>query len=136
MFYISKPTNKSKYNLNKIAMINIPILRNFRASEFIQFCKDVLSLCKKADPKKLQIDEPLSDFEASTVKLDDIFKVSKASGITQVLSKLDDRRDEGVICYRKLSDGYTHHFNAEKADAGEKLIAAIDNYGSNIYKLN
>ena len=55
---------------------------------------------------------------------------------TAELATLDERRDNGIICLRKLADGYINHHDPAKRQAGKRLLNAIDKYGRQISKMN
>lgn len=116
-----------------ITSINFGQLRH---SEVIQFFDSIASLCAANNPEKLKIITPLQAFIDANKKVNESFKPSLYSTITKKLEELDARRDEAIVCLRKIADGYTNHFDVKKQKAGETLIKVIDKYGSSLSRLN
>lgn len=107
-----------------------------RISESVQFFSDVLAVCKNSNPADLNIQKPWTALDNSLKLLGQSFKKEQASVFTAELIALDQRRDHGIICLRKLADGYTNHHVVEKQQAARKLLIVIDKYGRNISKMN
>lgn len=107
-----------------------------RIPESNQFFGDVLGVCKKADPVALNFQAQFLGLEESHQELNKSFKKQKASMRTAELALLDARRDDAIICLRKLVDGYTNHHDESKKVAGKLLKLTIDKYGRQISKMN
>jgi len=107
-----------------------------RISERIQFFNDVLALSKNNNPAELNIQKPLSELDKSFKLLNHSFKKEEASGHTVDLTALDYRRDQGIICLRKIADAFTNHHLEAKQKAGRLLLKAIDKYGKSISRMN
>jgi hypothetical protein len=107
-----------------------------RISEGIQFFGDVITVCEKANPAELNIQPQWSELKKSYKLLTNSFKKEQSSMLTAELATVDYRRDQGIICFRKLADGFTNHFDNAKAQAGKLLLTAIDKYGKQISKMN
>ena len=107
--------------------------RKLRVSEFIQFLKDVIYICKNIDPAKLN--SRLKPLEESVNTLDAVFK-QRGSDLTKEVAMLDDRRDNAFVCLSKMTNAYGYHFDEAKIDAAEKIDEVLDRYGSSIQKLN
>lgn len=107
-----------------------------RLSESVQFYSDVLTVCKNGNPAALNIQQQCTALEKSFALLSQSFKKEQASLLTGDLIAHDLRRDNAIICLRKLADGYTNHHDATKQKAGNQLLVVIDKYGSSISKMN
>ena len=107
-----------------------------RISESVQFFNDVLTVCKNSNPAELNIQKPWNALDKSFNLLNGSFKKESASAFTTELSALDQRRDQGIICLRKLADAYTNHHAVAKQKAAGKLLIVIDKYGRSISKMN
>lgn len=113
-----------------------PLFNAYRVSEYIQFYADVLKLCSQNTEAATQVQTQLDAFTASTQALQNTFKVSQASDITTELSELDARRDQLIICLRKMADAYTDHYDPDLQAAAKTLLNCIDKYGKRIYHMN
>lgn len=117
-------------------MINAIKNPKLRISEGAQFFGDVITVCEKANPAELNIQKQCSELKKSYKLLTDSFKKEQSSMLTAQLARVDYRRDQAIICFRKLADGFTNHFDSTKAQAGKLLLTAIDKYGKQISKMN
>jgi hypothetical protein len=107
-----------------------------RLSESVQFYSDALTVCKNVNPAELNIQKPWSALDSSFALLNQSFKKDQASLLTGDLIAQDLRRDDAIICLRKLADSYTNHHDAAKQKAGNQLLMVIDKYGSGISRMN
>ena len=107
--------------------------RKLRVSEFIQFLKDVIYICKNNDPEKLN--PRLKPLEESVNTLDAVFK-KRGSDLTKEVARLDDRRDNAFLCFSAMTRAYGYHFDEAKVNAAEKIEALLDRYGDSIEKLS
>jgi hypothetical protein len=107
-----------------------------RIAESTQFFGDVLNICKQSNPAELNIKTQWSELETSYKTLNERFKKTPASLKTAELATLDERRDNAIVCLRKLADGYTNHHDGAKKQAGKQLLIAIDKYGKSISRMN
>lgn len=117
-------------------MIKTVYFQMLWVSEFIQFLKNVISICKENDPAALNIDTRLSLLEESFNNLEDIFKKEQGSDLTEEIAALDERRDKALISLGLLAKGYANYFEVKISQAAEKILNIIDRYGNRIYKLN
>jgi hypothetical protein len=117
-------------------MINSALLGRFRISEFIQFMSNVLMIVKQHGPDKLKLRALYLSLLQNYESLQEAYKRGTNSGITPQLTRLDERRDQAIICLRQIAEGYTHHFNDKLKTAGEQILACIDKYGNRLYSLN
>ena len=104
-----------------------------RVSEFIQFLKDVINICKGNDPEKLN--PRLKSLEENVNSLDAVFK-KRGSDLTKEIAMLDDRRDNAFLCFSAMTRAYGYHFDDAKMNAAEKIEALLDRYGDSIEKLS
>jgi hypothetical protein len=125
--------NNLKYFFTMLNKIKNPKLR---ISESIQFIGDVLSVCKKSNPTELNIQTQWTDLDQSFKPLNNSFKKSEASLLTAELAAQDDRRDNAIVCLRKLANGFTNHHDDDKQNAGRQILLTIDKYGRQISKIN
>ncbi|MGM0532295.1 MAG: DUF6261 family protein [Bacteroidota bacterium] len=110
--------------------------RKLWVSEFIQFLKDVISICRQNDPAKLNINTRVTLLEEIVNRLDAVFKKEQGSVFTEELVTLDERRDKAFLCLTMLAKAYGYHFDEAKLEAAEKIDALLERYGSSIQKLN
>lgn len=108
----------------------------YRNSESVQFFTDVVELCHKNNSEALNLATPLDKLEQNNTILNASFKKNQKSDLTELLTSYDQRRDDALVGLRKVADGYTHHFDAQKRVAGEDVLQAIDKYGSSIHRFN
>ena len=107
--------------------------RKLRVSEFIQFLKDVIYICKNIDPAKLN--SRLKALEESVNALDAVFK-KRGSDLTKEVATLDYRRDNAFLCFSAMIRAYGYHFDEAKMNAAEKIETLLDRYGDSIEKLS
>lgn len=117
-------------------MINKPSFNFYRQSESLQFFEDVATLCNKNNVDKLKIGNQSQQLILINQKLQASFKPDLHSQITEQLSELDQRRDNAVICLRKIADGFINHYDAQKQKAGKTIVQVIDKYGSSLSRMN
>ncbi len=116
--------------------MNTPNYRKFRTNEYAQFFQDVYTICTANNPISLKIETQTDSLNQINISLADVFKKNYGSEITEKVVYYDNRRDEAIICLRKLADGYTNHFNEAYKESALRILHTIDKYGSQIYKLN
>ncbi len=117
-------------------MISTVLFNKFRIEECIQFFKDVSGICQNSNPEQLKINRQYKALKESVDKLEEEFKADRKSEYTEEIQALDHRRDEAVICLRKIADGFTNHYDKSKSEAGKAIIDCIDKYGTSVYKMN
>jgi hypothetical protein len=122
--------------LNFYFMLQTPLFKKFRVSEHIQFFSDVEKLCAQNAEAAKQVQSQLDAFTQSTQGVADTFKTERASEITEQLGELDAKRDQSIVCLRKLADAYATHLDENLQAAGKSLLHRIDRYGSRIYNMN
>jgi hypothetical protein len=117
-------------------MIDTVEFQNYRNGEFIQFCITIGNKCMELNPMALQIAPQVDDFRMLSQKMDQLYKPNIGSEMTPDIVIQDVRRDQAIVGIRTIADGYTHHFSADKKQAGEQILKAIDHYGTQIYLQN
>jgi len=108
----------------------------YRNTESLQFFTDVVELCKKNTADTFNLATPLAKLEQNNSMLNASFKKDQKSALTELLTQYDQRRDDALVCLRKIADGYSNHFQEEMRTAGLKVLDTIDKYGSSIQKFN
>jgi len=117
-------------------MLKSPSFKNYRIQEFIQFTSNVLMIVKQHGADKLKIKALYTMLFQSFEQLQSTYKQDGDNETTRQLMHLDNRRDQAVICLRKICDGYAHHHDKALNAAGRQVVACIDKYGSKLYHLN
>lgn len=113
--------------------IDLPKLRN---AEYLQYMKDFAGIINLNDPASLQITAKLTAFTAKTDELEELFKKALANDRTRVILQLDERRDNAINGISAFLQGYAYHYEADKKQHAEKLLANMAMYGSGIARQN
>lgn len=113
--------------------IDLPKLRN---AEYLQYMKDFAGIINLNDPATLQIDAKLAAFNAKTLELEELFKKALANDLTKVILALDERRDNAILGITSFLQGYSYHYEADKKENAQKLLAKMAIYGSSIARQN
>lgn len=116
--------------------MNTPYLNRYRNGEYLQYMTDVINLVNKQDPTTLQLDTPLDELKPIVDKIDQIFKLSQGSGLTQQLISLDDQRDGAIVGLRSITNGFTYHYDTTKSSAARALLSNMTSHGDNIQRLS
>jgi len=116
--------------------MNTPYLNRYRNGEYLQYMTDIINLVNKQDPTTLQLNTPLDGLKPIVDKIDQIFKLSQGSGLTQQLISLDDQRDGAIVGLRSITNGYTYHYNEAKSSAARALLSNMVSHGDNIQRLS
>jgi hypothetical protein len=109
---------------------------NYRNKECIQYLKDVVSIYSAFDLTALKLKTFVDQLEARNTLLEELFEIAKKSEKTETLESIDERRDRAIVGIRKVADGFSTYFEADKETAGKLVITHIDKYGKNLYRLN
>lgn len=117
-------------------MFNSAHFHQYRNDEYIQFCKDVQQVCEQANPETLQVKEQLDIMKTGTVKMETAYLQTKGSELTKKITAEDDVRDIAINGISKMADAYTHHYNTEFVEAGERILSHIKKYGTSIAEMN
>ncbi len=110
--------------------------RLLRNPEFIQQGKDLATLILGANPTSLFIQKQYDVFNNSILALDDTFKLSQKSELTQVLINLDEKRDDIFIGMCFIIDGYAKSWLPNIKAQALQLKESIDVYGRDITVAN
>ncbi|MGG8495261.1 DUF6261 family protein [Tenacibaculum sp. TC6] len=113
-----------------------PYLTRYRHGEYLQYMKDVLELVKAQDVDVLLLTEPTQSLTLKTAKIEAAYKQQAGSELSQELVDLDTVRDRTIVGIRFVVEGYTYHFDESKAAAAQKLLKAIEVYGTSIARKN
>lgn len=113
--------------------IDLPKLRN---AEYLQYMKDFAGIINLNDPATLQIDAKLAALNAKTLELEELFKKALANDLTRVILALDERRDNAVMGITAFLQGYSYHYEEDKKQNAQKLLAGMAIYGSGIARQN
>jgi hypothetical protein len=116
--------------------MNILKIDQLRNAEFIALGKDFISLIDSANPVTLGINAAYGPFKTEWLSLDSFFVLERGSILTDDLVALDARRDNAIVGLRMVIDGFSRHFDPAFRAASERLLAAIDKYGTGINRLN
>lgn len=117
-------------------MIKVALANRYRLQEFIQFISNTLMIVKQHGPDKMKVKELYQALYQNQEKLQNAYKQTTNSDITPLLARLDDQRDQAVICLRQVSEGYSHHPQEKLQAAAQTVLACIDKYGDKLYSLN
>ncbi len=104
--------------------------------DFTQFIRNILLIVHQYNPEKLKLKAVYQALEQRDGKLQETYKQNPVNDIAPQLASLDSQRDQAVRCLYKVSKGYLHHHNEEKAAAGKKIADRLTKYGKRIYHLN
>jgi hypothetical protein len=110
-----------------IQSIDIAKLRN---PEYIEFSQNFLSIIALNNPGVLKVLAEFNAFEGAVQEIEGLFKTDQGSNFTPVIEALDIRRDTAIMGIFKCADGYTHHFNPVKQEAGTVLLNQLKVYGT------
>lgn len=108
----------------------------FRNDEHIQFNKDILYVCGQSNPETLNVKEQFNALKTVTEQLETAYLQTRGSELTKKITDEDDKRDRYITGIEKCTNGNTHHFNPEHAEAAEKLLSHIHKYGSTVAGMN
>ena len=111
-------------------------LRSLRNAEYLQYMKDFAGIINLNDPSKLNIDAKLTAFTTISGELEDLFKKALANDRTKLILALDERRDDAINGISHFLQGYATHFEADKKQDAQRLLANMNLYGSGIARQN
>ena len=115
-------------------MLTTAKLKSYRIGELLEFLGGTIEIINRSELTVL--DNAKSDLIEAYKALDNSFKVSQGSRITETVQTLDARRDEAIMGIAQLVKAFTYHFKPELAAAAELMQKEINKYGVNIAKLN
>lgn len=111
-------------------------LSNLRNGEYIQLMTDILDILTKNDPAALQVANLYSTLQIGVEKMENLFKESRGSGITDELFDLDARRDEAFNGIAMVINGYAYHHDAILKNHAMALQDHLSNFGTGIAREN
>lgn len=88
------------------------------------------------NPASLNVEAQHNTFKSKLDEMAGLFKLEKASPLTQELVLLDDRRDDAITGLTIVVNGLCIHFDPAPAKAATLLTANLNLYGSGIARLN
>jgi hypothetical protein len=115
-------------------MLTTAKLKSYRIAELLEFLAGTIEIIDRSELTVL--DSAKSDLIEAYKTLDDSFKVSQGSRITETVQTLDARRDDAIMGVAQLVKAFTYHFRPELAAAAKLMQKEINKYGVNIAKLN
>ena len=136
MLFLSLTFFSNLPNKTIIKMIKYSYIKNYRIKEFLQFIANILLIVKQDNPENLKIQPQVDDLAKRYGELENAYKQHSGSELTPQLAALDARRDQAIVCFRQISEGYTNHHDEALSSAGRTLLSCIDKYGSKLYLLN
>lgn len=95
-------------------MIHAIDLSRLRNAEYLQFMKNFASLVDANDPTALSVLIQYTLLLTKNTELEDLFKKSQASEITQEILDIDLRRDRAYNGIIAVVEGFTYHYEADK----------------------
>lgn len=110
--------------------------KDYRHKECIQYFSDTVSIYTKFDLVALKLDGFVNQMVAKNALLVELFEIAKKNENTETIESLDERRDRAIVGIRKVADGFSTYFEANKELAAKLVINHIDKYGSQISKMN
>lgn len=110
--------------------------RSLRNPEFIQQGKDLASVIVGANPTVLLIQKQYDLYNNNVLALDDAFKLSQKSELTQLLLTQDGKRDDIFMGMCFILDGYAKSWIPEVKAQALLLIESIEVYGRDIVIAN
>lgn len=116
-----------------VQTINFNQLRN---SEHIQFTKSVAQVCLDHDPEALNVKKQYDELVKVIEEMESVFLTQRGSELTKKIIEADELRDKLIVGFTQIAQGNTNHFDEQKAEAAEKLLAHIKKYGDTIAHLN
>jgi len=117
-------------------MITPIAFTRLRNDEFIQFIRDVLKIIETINPEALQLLIQYHNLYEMIVDAEKAYLLTRGSELTKEITEKDNRRDDDVIGLKLVAEGYSRHYEAEKAEAAELLLSHFKKYGGNIAGMN
>ncbi len=117
-------------------MITVIDLAKLRNAEFLQFGATVVGLTEANNPEVLNVGAQHSVFKSKLTAMSELFKLEKASPITQELVLLDERRDRAMTGLVLYINGHCIHFVPETAQAANLLTENLTLYGVGVTRMN
>lgn len=117
-------------------MITAIDLAKLRNAEFLQFMTNFLTLVENNDPAGLNVTAQHAALKARLAEVEPLFKLERASALTQELILLDERRDCAINGLTAMINGYGYHFDSPTKQAAQLLSDSLHLFGSGIAKQN
>jgi len=117
-------------------MITAIDLAKLRNAEFLQFGATIAGLTEANNPDVLNVGAQCTAFKSKLTEMSGLFKLEKASPITEELVLLDERRDRAIIGLTSVLNGYCNHFGSEIAQPANLLTTNLNLYGVGVARMN
>lgn len=117
-------------------MINSINLISLRNGEYIQFLTDVLNIVQTQNPATLSVKPQYDTLLATKASLENSFKTSQGSLVTEEITALDNRRDRAINGINSLVNGYTYSIDEAASAHAKTLLAHLGLFGANIARDN
>jgi hypothetical protein len=110
-------------------------LANARLMDFYQAMSLTSGFLQKEDTAALNLADAANGFTASFAALDTAVKQAQKTGYTDAIIAADDKRDNILIGFTGVLNGYTRFPEPELANAATQLLAVTDKYGPGVARL-
>ncbi|MEO7311498.1 MAG: DUF6261 family protein [Chitinophagaceae bacterium] len=117
-------------------MIKSITLQNLRNGEFLQFCKDTVSIIGLNNPATLLVQDQHLAFETMYTEVAALFKIQQANPFTVEVEALDARRDAAINGLIFVIQGFSYSFDPTIQKQATILSNHLGQYGSGIAKDN
>lgn len=104
--------------------------RDLRNAEFLQLCKDILTIVQLNGAPALLVLPHWNAFAARIAEIETLFMTDTGSNITGTISNLDLRRDDAITGLGKIIDAYTFHYDTAMRSAARLLQDNLALYSS------
>ena len=108
-------------------------IRKLPHKEYIEYMKGYLHIIDDNDPVVLNVEDQFNVLTGKVDDIEDIYKLNRASELTQVIADLDVQRDRYLIGISSVVNGYLDHYDASKVQAAQSLRNTIAVYGTPSY---
>jgi hypothetical protein len=117
-------------------MIDSIDLAKLRNSEFVQFGSAFSGFVGENNPVTLNVDPQFQFFNNKLDEMSGLFKLERASPITQALVLIDERRDKAINGIGGVIESYCNHFDGATSQAAKQLLTVLNLYGVGVARLN
>ncbi|MDR1847621.1 MAG: DUF6261 family protein [Bacteroidales bacterium] len=111
----------------KVLKVSLEHLQN---EQLFEFLKQFSNLVRSVRADALHLQRYWEDFTTKLDLMNALLEQMRKSLLTKTLQELDTVRDERFRYLRTAIESWTHHYDATKKAAGEKLFAFYEVYGN------